>query len=230
MNFRNRTVVLCVGGGIAAYKACEVARLVVKGGGAVRVAMTPAATRFVGRSPSRRSPARPSSSIFFDPAVDLAYGHLGLARAADLAIVAPATADLIARMRAGMGDDGVTTTLLAMTCPVLVAPAMNTRMWQNPAVQDNVAALRARGMHVVGPEAGELADGDTGEGRLAESGANRARGGAAPRAKGPGRPARARHGGPDSRAHRIRCASSPTLRRGRWATPSPRWRRGAART
>ena len=168
MNFRNRTVVLCVGGGIAAYKACEVARLVVKGGGAVRVAMTPAATRFVGPLTFQAISGAPVLVDLLDPAVDLAYGHLGLARAADLAIVAPATADLIARMRAGMGDDGVTTTLLAMTCPVLVAPAMNTRMWQNPAVQDNVAVLRARGMHVVGPEAGELADGDTGEGRLAD--------------------------------------------------------------
>ena len=168
MNFRNRTVVLCVGGGIAAYKACEVARLVVKGGGAVRVAMTPAATRFVGPLTFQAISGAPVLVDLLDPAVDLAYGHLGLARAADLAIVAPATADLIARMRAGMGDDGVTTTLLAMTCPVLVAPAMNTRMWQNLAVQDNVAVLRARGMHVVGPEAGELADGDTGEGRLAD--------------------------------------------------------------
>jgi len=168
MNFRNRTVVLCVGGGIAAYKACEVARLVVKGGGAVRVAMTPAATRFVGPLTFQAISGAPVLVDLLDSATDLAYGHLGLARAADLAIVAPATADLIARIRAGMGDDGVTTTLLAMTCPVLVAPAMNTRMWQNAAVQENVAALRARGMHFVGPEAGELADGDTGEGRLAD--------------------------------------------------------------
>ncbi|WP_242342774.1 bifunctional phosphopantothenoylcysteine decarboxylase/phosphopantothenate--cysteine ligase CoaBC [Anaeromyxobacter terrae] len=168
MNFRNRTVVLCVGGGIAAYKACEVARLVVKGGGTVRVAMTPAATRFVGPLTFQAISGAPVLVDLLDPATDLAYGHLGLARSADLAIVAPATADLIARIRAGMGDDGVTTTLLAMTCPVLVAPAMNTRMWANAAVQENVAALRARGMHVVGPEAGELADGDVGEGRLAD--------------------------------------------------------------
>jgi phosphopantothenoylcysteine decarboxylase / phosphopantothenate---cysteine ligase len=103
-----------------------------------------------------------------DPAEDRAYGHLALACAADLLVVAPATADLIARLRAGMGDDAVTTTALAATCPVLLAPAMNTRMWQNPAVQENLQALRARGWNVVGPGTGALADGDFGEGRLAE--------------------------------------------------------------
>src|SRR5512138_3882943 len=167
MNFRNRTVVLCVGGGIAAYKACELARLVVKGGGTVRVAMTPAATRFVGPLTFQAISGAPVLTDLLDPSADLQYGHLALARVADLLVVAPATADLIARIRAGMGDDAVTTTVLAATCPVLLAPAMNTRMWRNAAVQENLAALRARGMHVVGPASGELADGDVGEGRLA---------------------------------------------------------------
>ncbi|HYG68479.1 MAG TPA: flavoprotein, partial [Anaeromyxobacteraceae bacterium] len=166
MNFSNRTVVLGVGGGIAAYKACEIARLVVKGRGTVRVAMTPAATRFVGPLTFQAISGAPVLVDLFDPATDLAYGHLGLARQADLLLIAPATADLLARLRAGMGDDAVTTTALACTCPVLVAPAMNTRMWGNPAVQENVAALRARGWHVVGPGTGSLADGDVGEGRL----------------------------------------------------------------
>src|SRR5512138_1039465 len=168
MNFRNRTVVLCVGGGIAAYKACELARLVVKGGGTVRVAMTPAATRFVGPLTFQAISGAPVLTDLLDPSAELAYGHLALARAADLVVVAPATADLVARLRAGMADDAVTTTALAATCPVLLAPAMNTRMWRNPAVQENLAALKARGWHVVGPSAGELADGDVGEGRLAE--------------------------------------------------------------
>ncbi len=168
MNFQNRTVVLCVGGGIAAYKACELARLVVKGRGRVRVAMTPAATSFVGPLTFQALSGAPVLTDLLDPSADLQYGHLALARVADLGVVAPATADLIARIRAGMGDDAVTTTLLAATCPVLLAPAMNTRMWRNSAVQENLAALRARGMHVVGPGAGELADGDVGEGRLAE--------------------------------------------------------------
>lgn len=168
MNFSNRTVILGVGGGIAAYKACELARLVVKGRGTVRVAMTPAATRFVGPLTFQAISNAPVAVDLLDPRSDLAYDHLGLARQADLLVIAPATADLIARLRMGMGDDAVTATALACTCPVLLAPAMNTHMWANPAVQENVAALRARGWHVVGPGAGQLADGDVGEGRLAE--------------------------------------------------------------
>src|SRR5512146_1094327 len=168
MNFVNRTVVLCVGGGIAAYKACELARLVVKGHGTVRVAMTRAATRFVQPLTFQAISGAPVLVDLFDPASEATYGHLALARAADLLVVAPATADLVARLRAGMADDAVTTTALAVTAPVLLAPAMNTRMWRNAAVQENVAALRARGLHVVGPASGELADGDVGEGRLAD--------------------------------------------------------------
>ena len=168
MNFQNRTVVLGVGGGIAAYKACELARLIVKGRGTVRVVMTRAATRFVQPLTFQALSGAPVLVDLFDPASEATYGHLSLARAADLLLVAPATADLLARLRAGMADDAVTTTALAITCPVLLAPAMNTRMWRNPATQENLAALRARGFHVVGPGAGELADGDVGEGRLAD--------------------------------------------------------------
>ena len=168
MDFANRTVVLGVGGGIAAYKACEVARLVVKGRGKVRVAMTRAATRFVGPLTFQAISGAPVLVDLFDEQTEHSYGHLQLAREADLFLVAPATADLIARLRAGMGDDAVTTTALAVTCPILIAPAMNTRMWKNPVVQENLAALIARGWSVVGPGAGVLADGDVGEGRLAE--------------------------------------------------------------
>jgi phosphopantothenoylcysteine decarboxylase/phosphopantothenate--cysteine ligase len=168
MNFQNRTVVLCVGGGIAAYKACELARLVVKGGGTVRVAMTPAATRFVTPLTFQALSGAPVVTDLFDPATELTYGHLALARMADVMVVAPATADLLARIRTGMADDAVATTVLAATCPVLLAPAMNTRMWRNPVTQENMAALRGRGMHVVGPAAGELACGDQGEGRLVD--------------------------------------------------------------
>ncbi len=168
MNFQNRTVVLCVGGGIAAYKACDVARLVVKGRGTVRVAMTESATRFVQPLTFQALSGAPVLVDLLDPSAEMAYGHLALARMADLVVVAPATANLLARIRAGMANDAVTTTVLAATCPVLLAPAMNTRMWRNAATQENVAALRARGLHVVGPAAGELADGDVGEGRLAE--------------------------------------------------------------
>jgi phosphopantothenoylcysteine decarboxylase/phosphopantothenate--cysteine ligase len=166
--FQGRTVVLGVGGGIAAYKACELARLVVKGGGQVRVAMTRAATRFVGPLTFQAISGAPVLVDLLDPEQERSYGHLQLARAADLLVVAPATADLLARLRAGMGDDAVTTTALAATCPVLLAPAMNTRMWRSRAVQENLAALLARGWHAVGPASGELADGDVGEGRLSE--------------------------------------------------------------
>jgi phosphopantothenoylcysteine decarboxylase/phosphopantothenate--cysteine ligase len=170
MNFQNRTVVLGVGGGIAAYKACELARLVVKGRGTVRVAMTRAATKFVQPLTFQALSGAPVLTDLFDPESEATYGHLRLAREADLLVIAPATADLVARLRAGMADDAVTTTALAVTCPVLLAPAMNTRMWRNPAVQENLAALRARGWSVVGPASGELADGDVGEGRLADPG------------------------------------------------------------
>jgi phosphopantothenoylcysteine decarboxylase/phosphopantothenate--cysteine ligase len=167
-DFSGRTVVLGVGGGIAAYKACELARLFVKGGAQVRVAMTAAATRFVGPLTFQALTGAPVLTDLLDPGAERSYGHLQLARAADLLVVAPATADLIARLRAGMGDDAVTTTALACEGPYLLAPAMNTRMWQNPAVRENVAALAKRGWEVVGPASGELADGDVGEGRLAD--------------------------------------------------------------
>ena len=168
MDFRNRTVVLGVGGGIAAYKACEVVRLVVKDGGKVRVAMTRAATHFVAPLTFQALSGAPVLLELLEPSAEATYGHLALARMADLVIVAPATADLLARLRAGMADDAVTTTVLAATCPVLLAPAMNTRMWRNPATQENLAALRGRGMQLCGPAVGALADGDSGEGRLAE--------------------------------------------------------------
>jgi phosphopantothenoylcysteine decarboxylase / phosphopantothenate---cysteine ligase len=168
MDFANRTVVLGVGGGIAAYKACDLARLVVKGRGRVRVTMTRNATRFVGPLTFQAISGAPVVVDLLDEDSERSYGHLQLAREADLFIVAPATADLIARLRAGLADDAVTTTALAVTCPVLLAPAMNTRMWKNPAVQENLEALRQRGWQVVGPGTGELADGDVGEGRLAD--------------------------------------------------------------
>ena len=133
-----------------------------------RTVRTPAATRFVGPLTFQAISGAPVLVDLLDEVTERSYGHLQLAREADLLLIAPATADLIARLRAGMGDDAVTTTALAVTCPVLLAPAMNTRMWQNAAVQENLRALRARGWHVVGPGSGALADGDVGEGRLAD--------------------------------------------------------------
>jgi len=167
-DFSGRSIVLGVGGGIAAYKACELARLFVKGGGTVRVAMTKAAARFVGPLTFQALTGAPVLLDILDPAEERTYGHLMLSRAADLLVVAPATANLIARLRAGMADDAVTTTAIAFEGPFLLAPAMNVRMWQNPLVRDNVRELARRGWHVVGPASGEMADGEVGEGRLAE--------------------------------------------------------------
>jgi phosphopantothenoylcysteine decarboxylase/phosphopantothenate--cysteine ligase len=163
-----RTVVLGVGGGIAAYKACEIARQLVKRGATVRVAMTRAATSFVGPLTFQALTNGPVLVDLLDPEQDRTYGHLELSRIADVMVVAPATANLIARLRAGMGDDAVTTTALACEAPILIAPAMNVRMWHGAAVRDNVRELGRRGCHFVGPASGQLADGEVGEGRLAE--------------------------------------------------------------
>jgi phosphopantothenoylcysteine decarboxylase / phosphopantothenate---cysteine ligase len=165
---RGRTIVVGVSGGIAAYKACELVRLFVKGGAQVRVVMTPAATRFVGPLTFQALSGAPPVVDLLSAESEKTYGHLQLAREAELFVVAPATADVIARLRAGMADDALTTTALALDCPRLLAPAMNTRMWSNPLVRENVAALTKKGWAVVGPGAGLLADGDVGEGRLAE--------------------------------------------------------------
>jgi len=164
-----RRIVFGFGGGIAAYKACHALRLFVHAGAEVRAAMTRGATAFVSPLTVQALSGAPVLTDVLEPTQDAQYGHLDLARGADLVVLAPATADLIARVRAGMGDDAVTTTVLAARCPILMAPAMNVAMWANEQVQANVAALRATGrFHFVGPASGLLADGDVGEGRLSE--------------------------------------------------------------
>ncbi len=163
-----RSVILGVSGGIAAYKACELARLLVKGGATVRVAMTRGATRFVGPLTFQALTGTPPLVELLDEGEQGSYGHLVLARAADLLVVAPATADVLARLRAGMADDAVTTTAVAFEGPCLMAPAMNLRMWHHPATRENVRELQRRGWQQVGPASGPLADGETGEGRMAE--------------------------------------------------------------
>ena len=167
-DLRGRTIVVGVSGGIAAYKACELVRLFVKAGAKVRVAMTQAATRFVGPLTFQALSGAPPMVDLLSEESEKTYGHLLLAREAELFVLAPATADVIARLRAGMADDALTTTALALDCPRLIAPAMNTRMWSNPVVRENLAALEKRGWAVVGTGSGQLADGDVGEGRLAE--------------------------------------------------------------
>lgn len=159
-------IVLGVTGGIAAYKAVFLARLLVEAGHDLHVVPTRDALRFVG-APTWEAISRNSvtTSVHDDvPEVR----HVALGQRADLVVVAPATANTLARMTAGLADDLLGTTLLATQAPVLVAPAMHTEMWQHPATQDNVAILRARGVHFVGPESGRLTGDDSGPGRMSE--------------------------------------------------------------
>ncbi len=163
---QGRRVVVCVSGGIAAYKAAEVVRALVRCGADVRVAMTPAATRFVGPDTFAALSGHRVLIDLFDASGEVA--HVELARGAELAVVVPATADLLARMAYGHAGDAVAATLLTVTCPVLVAPAMHTEMWEHPATRANVDTLERRGVTFVGPERGELSSGDVGIGRMAE--------------------------------------------------------------
>ncbi|RJS19598.1 bifunctional phosphopantothenoylcysteine decarboxylase/phosphopantothenate--cysteine ligase CoaBC [Corallococcus sp. H22C18031201] len=166
---KGRRVVVGVGGGIAAYKACELVRELGRAGAEVRVAMTEAARQFVTPLTFQALSGHPVLTDYFDPAQEGNFGHLDLARWAEAYVVAPATADLLARLRAGLGNDAVTTSLLAFRGPVVVAPAMNVAMWDNERTQENVAVLLASPrFSAVGPGAGMLACGDVGAGRLAE--------------------------------------------------------------
>lgn len=158
-------VALMVSGGIAAYKACEVLRGLQKAGHEVRVAMTADAERFVGKTTFEALTKHPVLTDLYGQAGD-PIPHISLSEWADVALVCPATANVMAKMAAGIADDALSTTLLACACPVLVAPAMNVRMWQNPATQANVETLRSRGIELIMPATGELACGDVGEGKL----------------------------------------------------------------
>ena len=159
-------IVLGVGAGIAAYKSCELLRLFTESGYRVRVVPTPDALRFVGESTWAALSGEPvSAGLWADPHQVL---HVSLGQTADLILVAPATADLLARAAAGTAADLLTAVLLVARCPVVFAPAMHTEMWQHPATQANVATLRARGAVVLEPAAGRLTGRDTGPGRLPE--------------------------------------------------------------
>ncbi|MGQ0506922.1 MAG: bifunctional phosphopantothenoylcysteine decarboxylase/phosphopantothenate--cysteine ligase CoaBC [Myxococcaceae bacterium] len=164
-----RRIALGVGGGIAAYKACDLARELMRAGATVRVAMTDAAQKFVTALTFQALTAQPVLTDYFEPSQDANYGHLDLARWAELFVIAPATADLLARVKAGMANDAVTTSLLAFRGPVLLAPAMNVAMWENEQTQRNIAALSDwPRFKIVPPEVGLLADGEVGAGRLAQ--------------------------------------------------------------
>ena len=163
-----KRVLLIVGGGIAAYKACELVRLIRKSGHRVRCVLTDGGAHFVTPMTLAALSEDKVYTTLWDLKDEAEMGHIQLSREADLLVVAPATADLLARMAGGHADDLATTVLLATDKPVLIAPAMNVRMWEHPATQRNLARLRADGVRVVGPDAGVMACGEYGEGRLAE--------------------------------------------------------------
>lgn len=163
---RGRRVLLGVTGGIAAYKACTLTRLMVQAGATVQVVMTGSAERFVGPATFAALSGRPAyTDLWDDPGSVL---HVRLAHEADVAAVVPATANVIAKLAFGIADDLLSSTLLETTCPLVVAPAMHTGMWQHQATQGNVRTLEGRGARIVGPVEGSLAHGDEGMGRLAE--------------------------------------------------------------
>jgi phosphopantothenoylcysteine decarboxylase / phosphopantothenate---cysteine ligase len=163
-----KTVVLGVTGCIAAYKACEVARALVRSGVRVKVVMTEAATRFVGPLTFRTLTGEPVITSLWDDSTASRVFHVSLAEEADVFVVAPCTANVLAKLAHGRADDMLTTSALATEAPLVLAPAMNTHMWRDEATRANLATLRERGAVAIEPASGELACGDIGEGRLAE--------------------------------------------------------------
>ncbi|MFL6858788.1 MAG: bifunctional phosphopantothenoylcysteine decarboxylase/phosphopantothenate--cysteine ligase CoaBC [Allosphingosinicella sp.] len=165
---RGKRILLIVGGGIAAYKACELVRLIRKAGGSVRCVLTAGGAQFVTPMTLAALSEQPVHTSLWDLKEEAEMGHIQLSREADLVVVCPATADLLARMAAGIADDLATTLLLATDKPVLAAPAMNVRMWRHAATARNVERLRADGVEVIEPDEGEMACGEHGPGRLPE--------------------------------------------------------------
>lgn len=161
-------ILLIIGGGIAAYKSCELIRLIRKAGGEVTCVLTKGGAQFVTEMTLAALSDRVVHTSLWDVGQEIGMGHIQLSRQADLVVVCPATADLMAKMAAGIADDLATTLLLATDKPVLAIPAMNVRMWQHAATMANVATLRARGVGVLDPDEGVMACGEYGPGRLPE--------------------------------------------------------------
>ena len=166
MSLDGRRIVLGVSGGIAAYKAIDVCRRLMDAGAHVSPVMTRAATRFVGEVTFSALASEPVQTSLWNG--DDPIPHTTLGQEADLVVVCPATAHVIGAYAAGLSKDLLIATLLATRAPVVICPAMHTEMWEHPAVQDNLATLRARGVHIVDPDDGRLAGGDVGAGRLAD--------------------------------------------------------------
>lgn len=163
-----RHILVAISGGIAAYKGAELVRLLKKQGAVVRVILSRGATEFITPLTMQALSGEPTHTELLDEAAEAGMGHIELARWADLMIIAPATADVIARLAQGRADDLLTTVALATPAPVAVAPAMNQQMWSHAATQENIQMLASRGIQIVGPDAGEQACGDVGPGRLLE--------------------------------------------------------------
>ncbi len=164
----NKRILLAVSGGIAAYKAAELVRLLRKQGADVRVAMTPSATRFVAPLTFQALSGNPVHTKLLDLDEENAMGHINLARWADVLMIAPATANTIAKLSHGLADDLLSTLYLAASCPVYVAPAMNQAMWHQAVTQENIEKLKAHGVTLIGPGQGDQACGETGLGRMSE--------------------------------------------------------------
>lgn len=163
-----KKILLGISGGIAAYKCAELTRRLIERGAQVQVVMTKAAQEFITPLTMQAVSGNPVSSSLLDPAAEASMSHIELAKWADMVLLAPATADLIARVSAGMGNDLLSTLCLATDSPIVVAPAMNQQMYRNIATQENIATLKRRGFHVWGPASGEQACGDVGPGRMLE--------------------------------------------------------------
>ncbi len=163
-----KNILLGISGGIAAYKCAELTRRLIERGANVRVVMTHAAKEFITPLTMQAVSGHPVSDSLLDPSAEASMGHIELAKWADLVLIAPATADVIARIAAGMGNDLLTTLVLATDAPVAVAPAMNQQMYRAPATQENLVTLARRGHPVWGPASGEQACGDIGPGRMLE--------------------------------------------------------------
>jgi phosphopantothenoylcysteine decarboxylase/phosphopantothenate--cysteine ligase len=164
----NKHILLAVSGGIAAYKSAELVRLLRKRGATVRVVMTRSAMQFVSPLTFQALSGNPVHSELLDADEENSMGHINLARWADALIIAPATANTIAKCSHGLADDLLSTLYLAATCPVYIAPAMNQAMWHKPVTQENIQKLKSHGVIVIGPEQGDQACGETGFGRMTE--------------------------------------------------------------
>lgn len=168
MSVRGREILLGVTGGIAAYKACDLTSKLVQAGASVRVIMTEAAHRFVGAATFEALTGRPVVRDMFVAVENFRGEHIALPQQANCLVIAPASADFLAKMAHGLADDLLSTTVLVATCPILVAPAMNCDMWAKPAVQRNVDQLKLDGVQVIEPGDGWLSCGQKGQGRMAE--------------------------------------------------------------